>query len=268
MAGRQPAFGLLGEDGPVRSMHGTADDASRCSLLRRRWPACSSGDSESSARAERRRVGELRSAGPGRAEGGRLPRADASTRPPTRSTRARPVPCRRPHTAVTIKVGKLAALADGHLLAVDSPTVRARLAEGLPAGARRRYVGGDQTTQRLSRFEAVWFGPSLEQADAGADWFRCDVVGTASGGRADHAAAQDEGRPRRTRTPSTGSAPAAPPHPSAKKLPARGVLGEALLARRRRGRPARATPATSPRTSPRPATPPARTSRPSGPTAH
>jgi hypothetical protein len=28
----------------------------------------------------------------------------------------------------------------------------------------------------LSRVEAVWFRPSLEQADAGADSFRCDVV--------------------------------------------------------------------------------------------
>ena len=43
---------------------------------------------------------------------------------------------RQPHTAVTFKVGQLPPLADGHLLAVDSPTVRARLAEGLPAGAR------------------------------------------------------------------------------------------------------------------------------------
>jgi hypothetical protein len=87
-----------------------------------------------------------------------------------------PVPCARPHTAVTIKVGKLAALADGHLLAVDSPTVRARLARACPP-ALGGFVGGDQTAQRLSRLEVVWFGPSLEQADAGADWFRCDVVG-------------------------------------------------------------------------------------------
>ncbi len=86
------------------------------------------------------------------------------------------VPCGRPHTATTIKVGKLAALADGHLLAVDSPTVRARLAKACPP-ALGGYVGGDLTTQRLSRFEVVWFGPSLDQADAGADWFRCDVVG-------------------------------------------------------------------------------------------
>ena len=86
------------------------------------------------------------------------------------------VPCGRPHTSVTFKVGKLSTIADGHLLAVDSPTVRARIARECPP-ALGNYVGGDQTTQRLSRLEAVWFAPSLEQADAGADWFRCDVLG-------------------------------------------------------------------------------------------
>jgi hypothetical protein len=86
------------------------------------------------------------------------------------------IPCGQPHTSQTYKVGKLSALADGHLLAVDSPTVQARLAKACPP-ALPKFVGGTQTTQRLSRLEAVWFGPSLEQADAGADWFRCDVVG-------------------------------------------------------------------------------------------
>lgn len=86
------------------------------------------------------------------------------------------VPCGQPHTSQTFKVGRLSTLADGHLLAVDSPAVQARLAKACPA-ALPEHVGGDQTTQRLSRLEAVWFGPSLEQADAGADWFRCDVVG-------------------------------------------------------------------------------------------
>jgi len=87
-----------------------------------------------------------------------------------------PVPCAQPHTTQTFKVGTLAALSDGHLLAVDSPAVQGRLAKtclkALPG-----YLGGDQTTQRLSQIGASWFGPSLEQADAGADWYRCDVFG-------------------------------------------------------------------------------------------
>ena len=93
-----------------------------------------------------------------------------------------PVPCSRAHTAVTTKVGRLAPLVDGHLLAVDSRTVQARLARTCPP-TLGRYVGGDRTTQRLSRFKVVWFSPSVEQADAGADWFRCDVVGVRSDGR-------------------------------------------------------------------------------------
>jgi hypothetical protein len=92
------------------------------------------------------------------------------------------VPCGRPHTAVTYRVGQLSTLADGHLLAVDSPTVRARIAEACPP-ALPGYLGGDETTVRLSRFEAVWFGPSLEQADAGADSFRCAVVALRREGR-------------------------------------------------------------------------------------
>ncbi len=93
-----------------------------------------------------------------------------------------PVPCRSPHTSVTIKVGQLAPVVDGHLLAVDSRTVRAQIAKACPA-APGSYVGGDQTAQRLSRFEVVPFSPSLEQADAGANGYRCDLVALRSEGR-------------------------------------------------------------------------------------
>lgn len=94
----------------------------------------------------------------------------------------RPVPCRGPHTSVTVKVGRIDQLDDGHLLAVDSATVRARIQEACPPDGLG-YVGGDRTTQRLSRLEVVWFAPSLEEADAGADSYRCDVVGLAAAGR-------------------------------------------------------------------------------------
>ncbi len=93
-----------------------------------------------------------------------------------------PVPCRRPHTSVTIKVGELSPVADGHLLAVDSETVRAQIAKACPRSPGA-YLGGDQQAQRLSRFEVVWFTPSLEQADAGANWYRCDVVAVRSEGQ-------------------------------------------------------------------------------------
>lgn len=88
------------------------------------------------------------------------------------------VPCSKPHTAVTTKVGKLSLVTDGHLLAIDSRTVRAQIAEACPDTAS--LLGGDRTTQRLSRFEVVWFSPSLKEADAGANWYRCDVVAVQS----------------------------------------------------------------------------------------
>ena len=93
-----------------------------------------------------------------------------------------PVPCGQPHTAETTRVGTLSQLADGHLLAVDSRTVQERIAKACPSSLAP-YVGGDLTTQRLSRLEIVWFSPTVEEADAGADWFRCDVVGLRSEGR-------------------------------------------------------------------------------------
>ncbi len=94
----------------------------------------------------------------------------------------RPVSCRKTHTARTIKVGSLPAVVDGHLLALDSRTVRSRIAKSCPSDAGA-LLGGDRTTRRLSRFEVVWFSPTLEAADAGASWFRCDVVAVRSEGR-------------------------------------------------------------------------------------
>ncbi|MEO5653993.1 MAG: septum formation family protein [Marmoricola sp.] len=93
----------------------------------------------------------------------------------------RAVPCTRPHTSVTIMVGQIDPLQDGHLLAVDSPAVRVQLARVCPP-ALPRYLGGSVTAQRLSRLDVVSFAPSLEQADAGANWFRCDVVALRSKG--------------------------------------------------------------------------------------
>jgi hypothetical protein len=95
---------------------------------------------------------------------------------PTDSTEA--VPCRSAHTSVTIHVGRLDPVVDGHLLAIDSPTVQAQLAERCP---RRlpAYVGGSETARRLSRLAVVWFGPTVAEADRGARWYRCDLVALA-----------------------------------------------------------------------------------------
>jgi hypothetical protein len=91
-----------------------------------------------------------------------------------------PVPCRGAHTSQTVKVGRIDHA--GGQVDVASTAVRAQVARAC-GGRLLRLVGGDRTARRLSRFEVVWFTPSTEQAEAGASWFRCDVVGLAAAGR-------------------------------------------------------------------------------------
>jgi hypothetical protein len=100
---------------------------------------------------------------------------DEAARP---TSSARPVACGATHTTLTIHVGRIRPVVDGHLLAVDSDTVQAQIAKR----CRTRYaafVGGSTETQRLSRLTVVWFSPTLEQSDQGALWFRCDLVALA-----------------------------------------------------------------------------------------
>ncbi len=95
---------------------------------------------------------------------------------------AEPVRCADPHTAVTFDSGPLDTVVDGHLLAVDSQRVQDDVAERCPA-ALVDFVGGGPDALRLSMLRSVWFTPSLEEADAGASWYRCDVVALAGAER-------------------------------------------------------------------------------------
>ena len=97
------------------------------------------------------------------------------------TTQADPVRCREAHTAMTYDVGTVDAAADGHLLAVDSQRVQDQVARDCP---RRlpRYLGGTPDDLRLSMLRAVWFTPTLAESDAGADWYRCDVIAVAVAG--------------------------------------------------------------------------------------
>jgi Septum formation len=97
------------------------------------------------------------------------------------TTDAEPVPCRRRHTAQTIHVGRLSNLVDGRDVAVDSALVQRRLASACPARFTA-YTGGTAEARRLSRFQVVWFSPTLSEQQAGADWYRCDLIAF---GRAD-----------------------------------------------------------------------------------
>jgi hypothetical protein len=88
------------------------------------------------------------------------------------------VSCRKPHTAHTFHVGTIDAVVDGHLLAVDARRVQ----EAIARKCTRRlsdYLGGSADDLALSMFRAVWFSPSVEQSDAGENWFRCDVIALA-----------------------------------------------------------------------------------------
>jgi hypothetical protein len=91
---------------------------------------------------------------------------------------ATPVPCPTGHTAVTIRVGTIRPVVDGHLLAVDSDSVQRQIA-GRCRARFAAHVGGTEETRRLSRLTVVWFSPSLAESDRGALWFRCDLVALA-----------------------------------------------------------------------------------------
>ncbi|MEP9361370.1 septum formation family protein [Nocardioides sp. CN2-186] len=92
-----------------------------------------------------------------------------------------PVPCTSQHTAMTFSVGDLDTLLDGHLLAVDSERVQSQVATTCPARFAT-FVGGTLEERHLSMLRAVWFTPTVEESDAGASWFRCDVVALARDG--------------------------------------------------------------------------------------
>jgi len=102
-------------------------------------------------------------------------RFDQATQP---SNSSRPVPCTGRHDAQTIHVGRLDTVVDGHALAVDSDRVLRQLGTTCPRELAR-YVGGTREDRDLSRLEVVWFAPTLEESDLGADRFRCDLVALA-----------------------------------------------------------------------------------------
>ncbi len=89
-----------------------------------------------------------------------------------------PVACKQRHTAQTYYVGRLDTVVDGHLLAVDSRRAQRQLERTCPRKLDE-YVGGTAQDRALSRIEAVWFSPTLEESDRGASWFRCDAVALA-----------------------------------------------------------------------------------------
>jgi hypothetical protein len=86
------------------------------------------------------------------------------------TTDRKPRSCRDPHTAVTYFVGRFARglPVDGaQVHRVESTVCPRRFAE---------FVGGTPEDRRLSLLRAVWFTPTVKQADLGARWFQCVAI--------------------------------------------------------------------------------------------
>ena len=113
------------------------------------------------------------------------PRAGAcyrlTLREAARPTNDKPaIACDKRHTARTIRVGALDLLVDGHSLAVDSTRAQRQLRATCPRELDA-FLGGNAEQRALSRFQVIWFSPTLEESDLGAGWFRCDVIALGEG---------------------------------------------------------------------------------------
>jgi Septum formation len=99
---------------------------------------------------------------------------------PTDSDRV--VSCKAAHTGQTYAVGELRTVIGGHLVAVDSSRVQQQVARVCPRKLAG-FLGTTDEALRLTMLRAVWFTPSVKQSDAGANWYRCDVVAVAGDDR-------------------------------------------------------------------------------------
>jgi Septum formation len=93
--------------------------------------------------------------------------------PPTNDDRT--VPCDRRHTAFTYYVGewprRLLRSAEG----VDDPNLKQYVFNKCDR-SWQRTVGGSMEDWVVSIVSWAWYRPSAEQFNAGANWFRCDLV--------------------------------------------------------------------------------------------
>jgi hypothetical protein len=90
------------------------------------------------------------------------------------SDETEPVPCAKPHTAETFVVGRFAdKLADAEY---DDPELGAEVYETCQR-AYMKFTGADQSLALRTVLSWAWFRPTEEEWDAGARWYRCDVVG-------------------------------------------------------------------------------------------
>jgi hypothetical protein len=85
-----------------------------------------------------------------------------------------PVPCAEPHNAETFVVGAFR----GDLADADYDDERlGRAVYERCSHDYRRFTGADESLALRSVLSWAWFRPSEDEWDAGARWYRCDVVG-------------------------------------------------------------------------------------------
>lgn len=90
-----------------------------------------------------------------------------------RTNNSNTVPCTRPHTAQTIKVGRFPT-------SVGSDYQAARVgayAYRICAPAFESYLGATDSLVLRIQLSWAWFGPTQAAWNRGARWFRCDAVG-------------------------------------------------------------------------------------------
>lgn len=84
------------------------------------------------------------------------------------------VPCGDRHTAQTFAVGELPPSL--HDLDADDPSLGAWV-YGECSGAFTGFLSGDESAVMRSVVSWVWFRPDDAAWEAGARWYRCDVIG-------------------------------------------------------------------------------------------
>jgi hypothetical protein len=173
VAGRQPSLGLLGEDDRLMRWRALAAAAS---LVAVGVSGCSDVDPEPTATS----ASPTATPSPITATEQPFPEDRACYRLGVQEAVAPtadlpPVDCSKKHTSITFAVGRLDNVADGHLLAVDSQRVQDAVATVCPKKFAE-FAGGSTEARRLSMLRAVWFTPTVEESDIGAEWYRCDAI--------------------------------------------------------------------------------------------
>ena len=84
------------------------------------------------------------------------------------------VPCTEPHNAETFLVGEFKGdLADA---GYDDAELGAEVYKSCDKGYKK-FTGADESLTLRSVLSWAWFKPSEDEWEAGARWYRCDVVG-------------------------------------------------------------------------------------------